>query len=84
MRSFVFRTLRQVLNGIESIHNTAFVYLNSTDYFNKRILFKAAYFEEELRTYSPVTIIIFAFLLYFILIRLMKIMKKVLKTISKL
>ena len=73
-------TIRKILNLIENCHNKSYQLLNTFKYVPSHYISKIVSFEQQLKTYSPFTLIIFGIffiLLFFFLKKCCKFLKKI-------
>ena len=57
-------TIRKILNLIENCHNKSYQLLNTFNYVPSHYISKIVSFEQQLKTYSPFTLIVFGIFLY--------------------
>ena len=65
-------TVRNVLNSIENCHNKFYQVLNTLNCIPSQYTSKIASFEQQLKTYSPFTLIVFELFLIFLFYFLQK------------
>ena len=81
---FLSITIRKILNIIENIHNTFYQIINSQNIVSQIYFSKIFSFEQQLKSYSPYTLIIFGFFLVFLYYLVKKVFKLIKKAINYL
>ena len=79
--SFCSYTIKNILNLLENCHNKCYKLISSKNILNPIYFSKISSFEEQLKSYSPFTLIVFGLFLVFLFFLFKKIFKKLKKLI---
>ena len=81
LTAFLSYSIRNILNLLENCHNKFYQIINTKSIIPPQYFTRISSFEEQLKTYSPFTLIIFGLFLILLFYLLKKVLKKSKKVI---